>query len=177
MLLALTRPSRAVDLSRLDLSRRRFLPEGVTFSPAVLAKQSRQDKQLAEFFFPAFPHNTLLCPVETLRVYEDRTRTLRQSTSDGAEWLFVALIKPHGAVSSSTIARWLKCTLEAAGIDTSTFSAHSVRSAATSAAANMGVTTNDILKAADWSTESVFQKFYYKPLHDGSFGSAVLSTK
>ncbi len=41
--------------------------------------------------------------------------------------------------------------------------AHSVRSVATSAAAKAGTTTSaDILKAADWSSESVFQKFYYK---------------
>ena len=33
-----------------------------------------------------------------------------------------------------------------------------------------------ILKAADWSSESVFQRFYYKPTEDPSFGRAVLST-
>ena len=27
----------------------------------------------------------------------------------------------------------------------------------------MGVTMNGILKAADWSSESVFHRFYYKP--------------
>ena len=37
-------------------------------------------------------------------------------------------------------------------------------SAATSVAANAGITTCDILKAADWSSETVFTKFYYKPL-------------
>ena len=61
----------------------------------------------------------------------------------------VALIKPHKAVTSSTIARWLKSLLEAAGIDTTVFTAHSVRGASSSAAANLGITTNDILKAAD----------------------------
>ena len=56
--------------------------------------------------------------------------------------------------------------LEAAGVNSSIFNAHSVRGAAATAAANMGVTTNDILKAADWSSESVFQRFYYKPTED-----------
>ena len=32
------------------------------------------------------------------------------------------------------------------------------------------------IKAADWSSESVFTKFYYKPTRDVSFGEAVLST-
>ena len=57
MLLALTRPSRSADLSSLSLARRRFCPEGVTFLPATLAKQSRQGKPLVEFFFPCFPHD------------------------------------------------------------------------------------------------------------------------
>ena len=42
-------------------------------------------------------------------------------------------------------------------------------------AANMGVTTNDILKAANWSSESVFQKFYHKPTEKCNYGRAVLA--
>lgn len=72
---------------------------------------------------------------------------------------------------------WLKCTLEKAGVDTSIFGPHSFRGAASSTAHNMAVTTNDILKAADWSSDSVFQKFYYKPSRDTSFGKAVLLAK
>ena len=90
--------------------------------------------------------------------------------------LFIALIKPYKAVTSSTIARWLKSLLEAAGIDTSVFTAHSVRGTSSSVAANLGITTNDILKAADWSSESVFERFYYKPTEDPAFGRAVLSS-
>ena len=54
MLLALTRPSRSVDLARLDISGCRQSPEGFCFLPVTLAKQARQGKKLAEFFFPAF---------------------------------------------------------------------------------------------------------------------------
>ena len=44
------------------------------------------------------------------------------------------------------------------------FKAHLVRGASSLAvaAANVGITTNDMLRAADWSSESVFQKFYYE---------------
>ena len=52
----------------------------------------------------------------------------------------------------------------------SIFSGHSVRGASTLAAA--GATMNDIMQAADWSTESVF---YCKPSHDASYGRTVLS--
>ena len=172
MLLALSRPSRSADLSQLSLCGKQYKPEGVSFAPNSLAKQSRQGKQITEFFFPSFPHDSRLCPVEALKAYEGRTAPYR----GGEPKLFLALIKPYKAVTSSTIARWLKSLLEAAGIDTSVFTAHSVRGVSSSVAANMGITTNDILKAADWSSESVFQRFYYKPTEDPSYGRAVLST-
>ena len=38
-----------------------------------------------------------------------------------------------------------------------------------------GVTVEDILKAADWSNQGTFQKFYYKPTHSPTFGSSVLA--
>ena len=44
-----------------------------------------------------------------------------------------------------------------------------------STAASAGITTAGILKAADWTNQSVFQKFNYKRLKDTSFGKAVLS--
>jgi hypothetical protein len=60
------------------------------------------------------------------------------------------------------------------GIDTEIFKAHSVRSASTTAAAMAGITTNDILKAADWSSVMVFQQFYHT---SSQFGKAVLSSE
>ena len=70
MLLALTRPPRSADLSQLSLC---YKPEGVAFVPSSLAKQSRQGKPISEFFFPSFPHDPGLCPVVTLKVYEEHT--------------------------------------------------------------------------------------------------------
>ena len=93
-----------------------------------------------------------------------------------SDQLFVAIIKPHKAVVPCTIARWLKEVLKLSDVDVSMFTAHSTRSASVTAAADSGVTTNDILKAADWSTASVFRKFYYRPTHDPSYGRAVLSS-
>ena len=161
MLMALTRPSRSTDLAGLNMGYMHYSPEGVTFTPTRLAKQSRQSKKIAEFFFPSFPANDRLCPVTTLRAYEERTKGRREDKEHFQ--LFISLIKPYKPVASSTIARWLKSVLEKAGIDTTIFKAHSIRGASTSAAASAGVTTNDILNAADWSSASVFQKFYYRP--------------
>ena len=73
--------------------------------------------------------------------------------------LFLRVIIPNKPVAPSTVARWLKTVLDKAGIDTSIFKAHSTRGAAATAAANAGIITEDILKAADWSGESVFKKY------------------
>ena len=54
------------------------------------------------------------------------------------------------------------------------FGAHSTRGASASAAARGGITTEDILKAANWSSESVFQKFYHKEVDKAAYGRAVI---
>ena len=62
-----------------------------------------------------------------------------------------------------------------AGIDTSIFTAHSVRGASTSQALNQGVSIPEILTMASWSRASTFQKFYYRPQFNPLPGKAVLS--
>ena len=69
MLLALTRPSRSADLSKLDLKGYRNCPEGAVFSPCDLAKQSRPGKTMKDFLFPRFTENLKLCPVFSLECY------------------------------------------------------------------------------------------------------------
>ena len=65
--------------------------------------------------------------------------------------------------------------LQLAGVDTAIFSVHSLRGAATTEALNQGVSVTDILGMADWSQESTFTRFYYKPLFNAAPGRAVLS--
>ena len=143
------------------------------FQEAVLAKQSKQGKTRAEFFFPAFSNNARLCPWQTLQAYEQKTEAFRGGEEQMR--LFLAVVRPHKPVCSSTLARWLRSLVDKAGIDTSIFKAHSTRDAVASAAPAADITVADILKAADWSSESVFTMFYYKPFRSGAFGEAVLS--
>ena len=173
MLLCLVRPMRSSDVAKLDLRFRRYLPEGVSFQPANLTKQDRPGMARIEFFSAKFAHNSVLCPVETLRAYEKVTEPWRPQ--NGEQKLFLGLVKPHKPVVSSTIARWLKGVLEKSGINTDIFNGHSTRAAAVTTAASAGITIADILQAADWSSESVFQKFYYKPSKGSEFADAVLS--
>ena len=63
---------------------------------------------------------------------------------------------------SSTIARWLKSILTSAGVDTSIFFAHSIRGAAATAASMAGITTQQVLATADWSSASTFRQFSFR---------------
>ena len=169
-IMAITRPSRSADLSQLDKERMRWGNDGVSFLPTTLAKQSRQGKPIKEFFFPSFPPVPALCPVKTLQGYLRKTEPLRGVESR----LFVSFIRPHKAITSSTIVRWLKTILQQAGVDIAIFGAHSTRGASASAAARGGITTEDILKAANWSSESVFQTYYHKEVDKAAYGRAVI---
>ena len=68
------------------------------------------------------------------------------------------------AVSSDTIGRWIKDTLQASGVDTGLFSAHSCRAASTTAASLKGVSLTTIVKSASWSNVKTFKKFYFKDI-------------
>ena len=65
--------------------------------------------------------------------------------------------------------------MKEAGIDTSVYTAHSTRGAATSKAKAMGVPTADILKAAKWNSALIFCRFYNTPSSTSQFGQVVLS--
>ena len=171
MLLALTRPSQSADLTKLDLKGYRFSPEGARSSPSKLGMQSPPGMELRDFFFLRFPENHRLCCVVSLELYIRITQPL---CGDSFQ-LFISVIKTHHPVTSSTIAQWLKETIYNAGIDTNIFKAHSVRAASTSATANFVISTNEILEAADWSSDSTFWSFYYKPTHSSVFAKAVLA--
>lgn len=54
--------------------------------------------------------------------------------------------------------------MQEAGIDTSRFGAHSVRGAMASKAFCLGARLEDILNAADWSNDSTFKTFYFRPV-------------
>ena len=107
-----------------------YQTDGVTFRPAHLAKQSRPSKHMVDFFFPLFKEDTTICPVVTLRAYEDRTKEFRDPQSPNPKTkLFLSWIGQHNPVTSSTIARWLKLIMCEAGIDISIFKSHSIRGA------------------------------------------------
>ena len=120
-MLALTRPLRSSDLVGLSLTNLRCIPEGAIFSPTKLAKQSCAKRPIKEFF-PMFPDNLNLCPVNTLKVYIEWAKASRGSENS----VFLTAVGKHHPATAATIARWIKTGLSKAGIDTSIFKVHSI---------------------------------------------------
>ena len=60
------------------------------------------------------------------------------------------------------------------GIDITAFTARSTQSVSTSTANNMGLSINDIKKAARWSGDSTFRKYYNFPILK-NFGSEIVN--
>ena len=110
----------------------------------------------------------------TLKDYVNRTKDIRTISNESR--LFASTKKPHKGVTTSTLARWLKDVLHDAGIDPSIYTAHSYRSASTSMAFAHGVTLQEIIKTANWSSANTFTKFYHKTIDNNmAFGRTILS--
>jgi len=67
--------------------------------------------------------------------------------------------------------------MEKAGIDTTIFKAHLVRGASNTAAAEKGVLMADILQTADWSRDSTFKRFYYRPTSNNGYAQIMLQQR
>ena len=93
-----------------------------------------------------------------LREYLARTQDLCKDQDQ----LLLSYQKPHHPITKDILARWLRDILNKSGVDTELFSAHSTRSASTSAVARCGLPVDVIMKAAGWSAASTFTRFYKK---------------
>jgi len=159
MLISLITAQRCQTLHFLNIKDMTFKKNSVCFQIQNLLKQSRPGNYGTTIDLEAYPPDRRLCVVKLLKCYLDRTAHLRGNETQ----LFINFQKPYKKVSKDTLSRWLKLVLNAAGIDTEKYKAHSTRSAATSAAKAIQVPIMDILQTAGWSSEPTFRKFYDKP--------------
>ena len=140
-----------------------------------IVKQSRPGKPQPVLVLPAYPADRRLCVVTYLREYLERTKNIRNSNR-----LFVSYCKPHNSITIATLSRWVRNTLQAAGIDTNVFKMHSTRVASTSAAKAINVPVDTIMKTAGWSQQCTFRKYYdkqiVKPGVDENYGVKILDT-
>lgn len=121
-------------------------------------KQSKQGSPNPVLRFERYREDEKLCVLAALTEYLQRTSSLRC----GTDKLFLCYVRPHGAASKDTVARWMKTLLLQAGIDN--FAPHSFRSAASSDMISKGVPVDQVLKTAGWASASTFQRFYHRPV-------------
>ena len=169
MLLALVTAQRTQTLSMLDTSCMQETTTGITFTIRDTLKTTRPGKHLAPIEIRPFAPDSRLCPVTYIKHYITKTNSLRSNPR-----LLISYTKPLKPVTNSTVARWIRSTLQDAGIDVSIFSAHSSRTATTSYSANAQIPLADILKAAGWSKAQTFAEHYNKPI-SGNLGQTLLT--
>lgn len=112
--------------------------------------------------------NLSLCPVRALRIYLDRTETLRGDR----EKLFISFKKgSKGEIAKATISQWIKKAVVASyelageeGLQDSIVRAHDVRGFAASWARCINVPLDEIMAACTWRSHNTFTHFYLKDL-------------
>ena len=134
-------------------------------------KTSRPGFHQAEITLKAFPTDSALCVVRTLEEYLKRTEEFRGEEKQ----LFISFQKPYKAISRDTLSRWISVIMKDAGLDTSIFTPHSLRSASTSKAKRRKVSIQTILDTAGWKKDCTFRKHYEKEIKEcGEFSLAQL---
>lgn len=173
-LLALITAHRVQTLSKIKIENINILPTKILIKIPDLIKTSKIGCNQPILHIPFFNEKPQVCPAKCLICYINKTEPLRNSST-----LFVSFRKPHKTVTTQTISRWIKGTLQDSGIDITVFSAHSTRHAATSRAQAQGVNIDQIRKAAGWSSNSsTFAKFYHRTIlssDDAALANAIIN--
>ena len=160
-LLMLLSGNRVNMLSHFRLRNMYITHEECTFVFDEALKHSRPNWNTEKMTFRAFPELPGLCPVTTIWDYLEERNTL---SGDGA--FFVTQVRPWNEAAPDTISRWIKTMSGCAGIDSGKYTAHSCRSAATSAAAFNGISLSTICKSASWSNVTTFKKHYFREISE-----------
>jgi hypothetical protein len=174
-LVAVTSLARCSELHALD-SRSQYTvfrdgAVSLSVNRFFLPKTAVPGQRLKKFSLDSFyPHPSsdierkwkLVCPVRALRVYLEKTKSIRKDHQ-----LFVSYARNSLGckVSSQSISRWISRTIvytyELLGRPIpSNVTGHSTRSMGASMADLAGVSIQDLCKAADWKSGYVFAKYY-----------------
>ncbi len=164
MLMLLVSGQRGQTIHSLSLDGMTLTETSCKFQVLEHLKTSKPGSAPTIIEIKAYTPDEKVCPMLALQEYLQRTESLRGEHKQ----LFISYIKPYLPVSRDTLSRWVKTVLDDAGIDTSIYSAHSTRAAATSKAYSNAVPLDTLMKAAGWSSDGTFQKFYNKPVASDS---------
>ena len=146
----------------------------VDFTFYEILKHSRPSYRQKPLIFQAF-FSRDLCPVTTLITYLEHRLPV-----SGDPALFITTVKPYKKASKDSVSRWIKLAMSDAEIHSGLFTSHICRYASTSKATEANVDLQTILKSANWSGDSTFEKHYlreilqeYPPIKE-NFGPKLL---
>jgi hypothetical protein len=156
ILLRLASFGRSADMEEINLETIQFYDTHMSLDFHI-KKQQRSRSQSMALSIKRFEQKDL-CPVEVTAEYIKRTASWR--TSVNRTRLFVAAQGEHTPLSSQRIAKVVLEVMKEAGIDTKVFKAGSVRGAAASKALDNGALVEEVMRQGQWSSLSVFERFY-----------------
>ena len=151
----------------------------VTVSPAFLAKNqlaSDGPDSIKPVVIPALTtmldsslvEDKSLCPVRALKVYLQKTKSMRK----GKALLFVSLREGYSKdITRITISQWIKHTIQTCYQSSDTADqqvtqvrAHDVRAMAASLAFKGGISLEQVLSSCYWKSHNTFTNFYLKDI-------------
>ena len=115
-------------LGLIDIRNLSFEENFLVIRNGDIMKTSNKKCHIGEIKFPRYQENDKICIFTRIKEYLKLTGNLRGNITR----LFVTSTKSYKSASQDTLARWIKTTLQSAGIDMSIFTPHSTRSATTS---------------------------------------------
>ena len=170
-LMLLTSLNRPQLLISLDLTNMEEKGSVISFcTPLLTSKQGRPGYKPELVSFKAYPDKRL-CVVHYIKEYIAWTDSLRGNIKK----FFITTKRPHKSISQDTASRWVKQILQCAGVDIASFGAGSTRAAASSKARRGGAPLAEIMRAAGWTRQDTFTKWYKKSVNKAvSVADAVL---
>lgn len=155
----------------LSLDNIQFLPDG-SLTIHFFGIKNDTTRSGFEVNIPANIDSEVMDPVACLRVYIDRTASVRPVDTRP---LFITLNAPYKAISSNTVSNILDEVIQLAGLDHKGFSAKSFRPTGTTHAVNSGITPETVMLIGRWKTKEVFLNHYVYPRAPQSFTSDILN--
>lgn len=168
-LISITSAQRGQSIYDFNVSKIRWESDEAIVSLTKPVKHSVKGAPLEIIRVKKFEEDRKICPYRALREYLHKTKDLRGSE----DRVWISLTKPHRAITSDSLHRWVKSCLISCGIKG--YGAHTPRHASTSKAEELGVDIDTIVAQAKWTNCITFARFYKrKVVHQDKFANAIL---
>jgi hypothetical protein len=160
-LLRLALIGRSSDIEKIIFSQLVIDAEKATFQ-FFQKKQQKNSRQASGSIIPRYSQNLNICPVHTLEVYIHRTSGWRSSlpVDDKNDRLILAMVEPHLPLSSDRLANSILKLMNTVGVDTSVYTAGSLRGGTASKLLDSGRSVEEVMRQGQWKSFSVFETFY-----------------